>query len=85
MSRQKAALPGGSSDRAEGEAEVAGPQIAPAHHTYNLRNRPRNDRAATEPKAVVPNATVPGAGEEADNHRVGGHGNDDYVAFRGGR
>ena len=28
----------------------------------------------------MPNATVPGAGEEADNHHVGGHGNDDSMS-----
>ena len=77
MSRQKVTLPKGSSDRTEGEAEAAGPRIAPPQHTYNLRNRPRKNRAATEPKAVVPNATMPGAGEEADNRQVGGYGNDD--------
>ena len=80
MSRQKATLPRGSSDRTEGEAEVAGPRIAPPQHTYNLRNRPRKNRAATETKVGVPNATVPGAGEEADKHHVGGHGNDDSMS-----
>jgi len=80
MSRQQGTLPKGSSEHAEGEAEAVGPRIDPPRHTYNLRNRPRKDRAATEPKAVVPNATVPGAGEEADTHDVGGQGNDDSMS-----
>ena len=80
MSRQKVTLPKDGADRIEGEAEAAGPRIAPPQHTYNLRNRPRKNRAAPESKVVVPNATVPGAGEEADNHHVDGHGNDDSMS-----
>ena len=79
MSRRKATLPKGGLGHAEGEAEDAGLQIAPARHTYNLRNKPRQSWAATKPKAAAPDATMPGAGEEADNRRVGGHGNDDLV------
>ena len=79
MSRQKVTLPKGSSDRTVGEAEAAGPRTAPPQHTYNLRNKPRKNWTATGPKVVVPNATMSGAGEEADNRRVGGHGNDDSV------
>ena len=80
MSRQKVTLPRGRADHTEGEAEVAGPRVAPPQHTYNLRNRPRKNQAATEPKVVVPNATMPGTGEEADNPHVGGHGNDDSMS-----
>ena len=79
MSRQKATLPKGGLDHAEGEVEDAGLRTAPARHTYYLRNKPRKDCAATESKVVVPNATMHGAGEEADNRHVGGHGNDDSV------
>ena len=77
MSRRKATLPEGGSGPTEGEVVDAGLRTPPARHTYNLRNRPRQNRAAAEPKVVVPNATMPGAGEEADNCHVGGHGNDD--------
>ena len=80
MSRQQGTLPKGSSEHAESEAEAVGPRIDPPRHTYNLRNRPRKNRAATEPKVVVPNATMPGTGEEADNPHVGGHGNDDSMS-----
>ena len=79
MSRRKATLPKGRLDHAEFEVEDAGPRTAPPQHTYNLRNRPRKNRAAPESKVVVPNATVPGPGEEADSQHVGGHGNDDSV------
>ena len=79
MSRRRVALPKGGLDQAEGEVEDAGLWTAPARHTYNLRNRPRKNWAATEPKVAAPNATTPGVGDEADNRHVGGHGNDDSV------
>ena len=79
MSRRRVTPPEGGLDQAEGEVEDAGPRTAPARHTYNLRNRPRKNWAATEPKVVASSATMPGAGEEADNRHVGLHGNDDSV------
>ena len=67
MSRRKATLPKRGLGHAEGEAEDAGLRIAPARHTYSLRNKPRQSWAATELKAAAPDATMPGADEEADN------------------
>ena len=83
MSRQDTALPRGRNEDPEDETEVADQTTAPAHHSYNLRNKPRKNLAATEPKVTVPRTVVSGVNEEADHCHVGGHDGDASVPSSG--
>ena len=76
MSRKKATLPPEREGSTEGDADAAEQTNVPARHSYNLRNIPRKNWAATEPKVAESRSAMPGVGVGADSRSVGGHDED---------
>ena len=76
MSRKKATLPPEREGSTEGDADAAEQTDVPARHSYNLRNIPRKNWAATEPKVAESRSAMPGVGVGTDSRSVGGHDED---------